>query len=56
MADVTKVAGSDVVDVLLEQHHPDRVFGAPEQVQSEAAARFIEITRAYETLLAFFRD
>jgi hypothetical protein len=41
---------------LAAQHHPDRVFGAPEQVQSEAAARFIEITRAYETLLVLFRD
>jgi hypothetical protein len=41
---------------LAAQHHPDRVFGAPEQVQSEAAARFIEITRAYETLLGHFRD
>jgi hypothetical protein len=41
---------------LAAQHHPDRVFGASEQVQSEAAARFIEITRAYETLLALFRD
>jgi DnaJ-like protein len=41
---------------LAAQHHPDRVFGEPEQVQSEAAARFIEITRAYETLLAHFRD
>jgi hypothetical protein len=41
---------------LAAQHHPDRVFGASEQVQSDAAARFIEITRAYETLLALFRD
>jgi DnaJ domain len=41
---------------LAAQHHPDRFFGAPEGVQSEAAARFIEITSAYETLLAHFRD
>src|SRR5438132_2645555 len=31
---------------LAAQHHPDRVFGEPERVQTEAAARFIEITRA----------
>lgn len=41
---------------LAAQHHPDRVHGAPEQIQSDAAARFIEITRAYETLMAIYRD
>jgi DnaJ-like protein len=41
---------------LAAQHHPDRFHGKPETEQSAAAARFIEITRAYETLLAFYRD
>src|SRR5438552_4195293 len=40
---------------LAAQHHPDRVHGAPEQIQSDAAARFIEVTRAYETLMAIYR-
>lgn len=41
---------------LASQHHPDRVHGEPEEIQSEAAAKFIEITRAYETLMAVYRD
>ena len=41
---------------LAAQHHTDRVFGQPAEVQSQAAARFIEITRAYETLMAIYRD
>ncbi len=41
---------------LVAQHHPDRVHGEPAEVQSEAAARFIEITRAYEALMAIYRD
>ena len=41
---------------LVTQIHPDRVHSEPESVQSEAAARFIEITRAYETLMAIYRD
>jgi len=41
---------------LAAQHHPDRVFGESEAVQSQAAAKFIEITRAYETLMAIYRD
>lgn len=41
---------------LAAQHHPDKFFGKPEEVQSEAAARFIEITRAYEALMAVYRD
>jgi hypothetical protein len=32
-------------------HHPDRYHGASGAEQSSAAARFIEITRAYEELL-----
>ena len=35
---------------LAAQHHPDRVHGASERARTEAAARFIEITRAYEEL------
>jgi DnaJ-domain-containing protein 1 len=41
---------------LAAQHHPDRVYDAPPDVQAAAAARFIEITRAYEALLAFYRE
>jgi len=41
---------------LAAQHHPDRVFGESEAVQSQAAAKFIEITRAYEALMAIYRD
>lgn len=36
---------------LAAQHHPDRYHGAPTETQSDAASRFIEITRAYEELL-----
>ena len=41
---------------LAAQYHPDRVFGQPQDVQSQAAARFIEITQAYETLLVLYPD
>jgi hypothetical protein len=41
---------------LAAQHHPDKFFGQPEEAQSSAATRFIEITRAYEALLARYRD
>lgn len=41
---------------LVTQHHPDRYHGAAAQAQNEAAARFIEITRAYEELLLVYRD
>lgn len=41
---------------LAAQHHPDRFHGHAPDVQSDAAARFIEITRAYESLLAKYRD
>jgi DnaJ-domain-containing protein 1 len=41
---------------LAAQHHPDKVFGEPADVQNAAAARFIEITRAYETLLALYSE
>ena len=41
---------------LVAQHHPDRYHGAPAEEQNQAAARFIEITRAYEILLVECRD
>ena len=41
---------------LAAQHHPDKVFGATAEVQKEAAARFIEITRAYEALLGVYQE
>ena len=41
---------------LAAQHHPDKVFGQPAEVQNAAAARFIEITRAYETLLVIYSE
>ena len=36
---------------LVTQHHPDRFHSATSDEQTAAAARFIEITRAYEELL-----
>ena len=36
--------------------HPDRFHDEPEERRAEAAKRFIEITRAYETLLTLRRD
>jgi DnaJ-domain-containing protein 1 len=41
---------------LAAQHHPDRFHGQSEDVQRGEAARFIELTRAYEKLLALYRD
>ena len=41
---------------LAAQHHPDRFFAESPEVQSAAAARFIEITQAYQALLAIFPD
>lgn len=41
---------------LVLQHHPDRFHGAPPEAQNSAAARFIEITRAYEELLTTCRE
>jgi DnaJ domain len=41
---------------LAAQNHPDRFHGQSVDVQSAAAARFIEITRAYEALLSLCRD
>lgn len=41
---------------LAAQHHPDRFYGQPEDAQAGAAARFIEITKAYEVLMTLYRD
>lgn len=41
---------------LAAQHHPDRFHGSSPEMESAAAARFIEITRAYEELMALHRD
>jgi len=37
---------------LATQHHPDKHVTSEGRVQAEAAERFIEITRAYETLMS----
>lgn len=37
-------------------HHPDRFHEASAEERSRAAARFIEISRAYETLLPYYDD
>ena len=41
---------------LVARHHPDRFHSAPSAEREAAAARFIEITRAYENLLLTIRD
>jgi transposase len=41
---------------LASRHHPDRFHDAPDEQQRSEAARFIELTRAYEHLLAIYRD
>lgn len=41
---------------LAAQHHPDRFYDQSAEAQQGAAARFIEITRAYEALLTIYRD
>lgn len=41
---------------LAAQHHPDRFHRAPIEEQNAAAARFIELTRAYEELLLVSGD
>lgn len=41
---------------LAAQHHPDKVSDKSAQAQDAASARFIELTRAYERLLAIHRD
>jgi len=41
---------------LVAQHHPDRFHDQPPDAQAGAAARFIEITKAYEALLTIYRE
>ena len=41
---------------LVAQHHPDRFHAASPREQADAAAKFIEITRAYEELLLIYRE
>jgi len=41
---------------LAAQIHPDRFHADSDAAQNDATARFIEITRAYETLMAIYRD
>ncbi len=41
---------------LASEHHPDRFHTASPEARDQAAARFIEITRAYEKLLRHFAD
>lgn len=41
---------------LVARHHPDKIVDRSEAAQKTASARFIEITRAYEQLLAIYRD
>ena len=50
-ADATRQEVSAAYRRLVAQHHPDRFHGATAEAQNEAAARFIEITKAYEELL-----
>ena len=54
--DVTRHSIISTYRRLAVQHHPDRFYGQSTEVQEESAARFIEITRAYEALLAIYRD
>lgn len=41
---------------LATQHHPDKHSVSGASVRAAAAERFIEITRAYESLMAIYRD
>lgn len=41
---------------LAAQHHPDKFHEATDGIRSDAAMRFIEITRAYEALLAIYKE
>ena len=41
---------------LASRYHPDKISDRSPEAQEQAAARFIEITRAYERLLAVHRD
>jgi hypothetical protein len=54
--DVTRQEISAAYRKLVAQAHPDRFHGSPEEERRAAAARFIELTRAYEELLLLIRD
>ncbi|MFL6247972.1 MAG: DnaJ family molecular chaperone [Thermoanaerobaculia bacterium] len=54
--DVTRQELSAAYRKLVAQAHPDRFHGSPEDERRAAAARFIELTRAYEELLLLIRD
>jgi hypothetical protein len=41
---------------LVAQHHPDKFHASSAREQADAAARFIEITKAYEELLLIYRE
>jgi len=41
---------------LVALHHPDKFHAASPREQSDAAARFIEITKAYEELLLIYHE
>ena len=53
---VTRQEISAAYRKLVAQSHPDRFHGSPEEERKAAAARFIELTRAYEELLLLIRD
>jgi len=55
-ADATRTEVGAAYRKLVAQHHPDRFHGASSAEQEAAATRFIELTRAYEELLATFGD
>jgi DnaJ-domain-containing protein 1 len=55
-AEATRQEISAAYRKLVAQHHPDRFHGAPVDEQRAAAARFIELTRAYEELLLTIGD
>lgn len=54
--DVTRAAIISAYRRLVAQVHPDRFHSAPQAAQDDAARRFIEITRAYEALLAVHKQ
>jgi transposase len=54
--EITRQEVSAAYRKLVAQHHPDRFHGSPEEERKAAAARFIELTRAYEELLSSIRD
>lgn len=54
--EVTRQEVSSAYRRLVAQHHPDRFHGESEEARNAAAARFIELTRAYEELLMWISD